>query len=442
MRIIFLLLISTFLLSPVFANSKKYLPLPYYASSSSLPGDLKSLREFIVYNNEALLKETKIEMIKPSNGVTPPTLTGDEFTSESFLRNLFLIGKKEKADYVLCGTVSKIDKIFKVTTFLYSIEDIKIAYSSTLYVYPEDKGYSPSFDIVGRINLFQEGKTFPVRKLTPTNGNKQQIAPSLSWEAVPECPMYGVYRSRTKDGVYMQAGIVSTTTFIDQGGDPGIKYYYAIAPFYNGIRTELSEPVQAYKKPSLPKDRDLKKLIESFNKPRPKLSGEASAKAAKHISMIKEIYFNKVKLNIIIYISRSYIERKELFVYTDFNKFIIDKENRRITLISDKEDYELFFDNNTFFTRIVNQNDDDLNEILVRNAVYFCEPVSEKEKILENGETVVVPVFEVASMCTQYFKNNKDWQENTMVFATKNQELRKRMEDARTKNDTINNNND
>jgi hypothetical protein len=435
MRIFFLLLISIFLLSPVYANGKKYLPIPYYPSSTSLTADLKSLREFITSNHDALLKETKIDIIKPSNGFTAPSLPKDQFSSESFLKNLFLLGKKENADYVLCGTVEKIDKVLKVTTYLYSINDIKITYSSTLYVYPEDKGYSPAFDIVGRINLFQDGKTFPVKKLTAINGTKQKAAPTLSWEEIPECPMSGVYRARTKDGVYMQAGIVSTTTFTDQNGDPGLKYFYAIAPIYNGIRTELSEPINAFKAPFPPKDQDLKKLIGSFNKPRPKLSPEEQVKADKHISMIKEIYFNKTKLNMLLFVSRSYTEKKELLVYSDFNKIKIDKENRRITLTGDHDDFELFFDNNTFFTRVVSQNDNELSEILVKNAVYFCMPSGEKEIVLENGEARIIPVLEVLSMCTQYFKHSKDWQESTLVFATKNQELRKRMEDAQSKTD-------
>lgn len=410
---------------PCFADESKYLFIPYSSPDNQVFADAL---------NDQMTKDTRLQLVPPAEGTTVPVYPADGVITDTYRNEVAEILKKSDLKTVITGIAVNTDKAVKVTTVCIN-SSAEQTYSSILYVNPEDKDYNTAFDITGRIKLFEDKKTFPVKNLTAGAGTSYQNTP-LTWDAVPECSSYGVFRSKTKDGVYLSAGISETNSFKDTTADPGFRYYYAIAPYYNGIRTELSEPLPGYRKPPVPKDKDFKKLIDSFNKPKPHLKGEALAKAQKHENMIREIYFNRVKLNIILYMSRGYIEKKELFVYNGFTDFQIDREKRHISMVNPKIDADFFYDSNTFFSKIVNLGDDELVNILLKNGVMFCVPSGEREKPLENGEVQYIPIMEVASLCTQYYSDNREWPTSTLVFATKNKALREKMEQAKQKNES------
>jgi hypothetical protein len=416
---IILLLISL----PCFAQNSKYLFIPY--TSNEL---------FSETLNEQMSKDTRLQLIPLAEGVTAPSFPADGVITDAYKQEIAEILKKADITSAITGFAVNADKVIKITTICIN-SSAEQTYSSILYVNPEDKEYNTAFDITGRIKLFEDKKIFPVKTLTAGAGTSYLNTP-VTWETVPECSAYGIFRSKTKDGIYLSAGISDTNSFKDTTAEPGFRYYYSIAPFYNGIRTELSDPVPGYRKPPVPQDKNFKKLIGSFNKPKPKLKGDALTTAHKHEAMLKDIYFNKVKLNIMLYMSRSYIEKKELFVYNGFTDFQIDKDKRHIDMLNPKIDADFFYDSNTFFAKIVNLGDDELVNTLLRNAVLFCVPSGEKEKQLENGEVQYIPVMEVASLCTQYYNECREWPETTLVFATKNKALREKMEQAKQKNES------
>jgi hypothetical protein len=419
---VFAIFISAF---PLYAEDRKVLFLPYFSAdllsySSSLVSDLK--------------KESKWQIVETAQGSAPPEFPAEGFASESFIKSISQLGKVSSADIILACSLSKQDAVIRIIINLVSVSNVKSIYTTTLFVYPEDKDFKASFDILGRIRLFEEKKTFPVNNLSATMGSSASNT-AITWDPVPECSTYGIYRARKKDGLYLPAGLANTNSFKDTTADPGVKYFYSIAPYYNGIRTEYCDSIPGYRKPPVPKDEDFKKLVESFTKPRPVLKGDDLQKAERHISMIKEIYQNRTKLQLILYIAKGYIDKKELYVYRGFSNFSIDRTKRVINIEADNRQYELFFNNNTFFNRIAAQGDEELDQILIRNAVFLCVPSGEKEHQLENGESVFVPLLEVASICTQYFKDCKEWPDTTLIFATSNKNLRSKMEDAKKKSE-------
>jgi hypothetical protein len=380
--------------------------------------------------------DTRLTLVFPAEGAAIPAYPADGVVSEAYRKEVAALLKKSDVKTAITGAAADVDGTVKVTTIIIN-SSAEQMYSSVLHVYPEDTEYNAAFDITGRIRLFEDKKTFPVKSLAAGMGKSYDNTP-VTWEAVPECSSYGIFRAKTKDGAYHPAGISETPEFTDTGAEPGVGYFYAVAPYYNGIRTELCDPVTGYRKPHVPKDRDFKKLLESFNKPKPHLKGEAALKAQKHESMIKDIYFNSVKLKIVLYMSRSYIDKKELFVYNGFTDFLIDREKRRITMKHPGDDADFFFDNNTFFAKIVNLEDPDLTETLLKNSILFCVSNGEAEHRLENGEVRYVPSLEVFSLCTQYFNECREWPSSSLLFATKNKELRKRMDDAMKKYESQN----
>jgi hypothetical protein len=222
---------------------------------------------------------------------------------------------------------------------------------------------------------------------------------------------------------------------LDKKAIPGIKYFYTISPRINGVITDPSASIDGYKKPVLPKGEDLRALLSSYKKPRPRLSSDDAKKADQHIAIIRPLYQNHTKLNMAIYMVRDYVNKKELIVLKKFKEYSVNRDTRVISLTPEDNSFTAFFNNNSFFNKIAGLGDDELTDKLLRNAVFFCVFKGVKETTLENGDTAFIPEFEAITMCTQYFSEPADWQDTTLVFGTSNKELKAKIEEERRKHE-------
>jgi|GEM_PF-2324946 len=352
--------------------------------------------------------------------------------SESFIKELSKIASAKNSEYILSGNISRSDDIYTIHAVLVNADKSTIAYRTKISVFKSDQKYDPVPDLWGRIQLSLEGKSFPVNNLKVSKGSSvNEIA--VEWDAVPDCTEYLVYRGNKIDGAFELAAKTKRPALYDTKSAIGLKLFYYVHPVINGVRLDHCEPLDGYRKPALPKGEDLRKMLGTFTKPIPHLTSDAAKIASDHIAIIRPLYQNRTKLNLTLYIVQGYIQKKELFVYRNIPEPVIDTQKRIITLVSADGSYSILFNNNTFFTKVVKLNDDELTKRLLRNAVFFCVPKGIKEVTDDNGVTRYINEFEAIGMCTQYHKESRDWQDTTMVFGTSNKELKAKMDEARRK---------
>jgi hypothetical protein len=420
----YLLFVFSFIFSGsiLIAASEKVLILPFYSDNA----------EEIAQLNEKMSSASPFQNAELAPSDKIPDRPSDGITSEKFIKDVSALTKKTGASYCLTGEKILDGDLPVIHAALFSLKDKKIVFETKIYLYPNEKDYDPVFDLFGKINLFFENKSFPITKIDATKGVSSANI-TISWVADPECSQFIILRSQKADGPFLPIATSATQTFKDTKCDIGVRYFYKILPHYNGIRLEPSDVVDGYKKPSIPKGEDLKTMLATFNKPRPKMSGDEAKKTEATIAKIRQYYQNRVKLNMTLYIIRDYVAKKEIIVYRRFKNYTIDEEKREIVLHPDNNSYLVIFSNNTFFKRIVSIGDPELTERLLKNGVFFCVPTGYREVTTDSGDIKYIPVFEAIGMCTQYFTDCNEWSNSTLIFGTSNKDLKGQMEDAKKK---------
>jgi len=352
------------------------------------------------------------------------------------------IGKSSKTDLIGAGQITKTDNYYYADTCIISVEDKKIVYRSVLPIKIADKDYDPAFDIVGRIRFFIEKKSFPVGNLNVSQGASSAYA-KITWEKVPECSIYEVLSSTVSEkGPFVSAGMPSVASFEDTAAKPGVKTWYAVSPIINGVKAEPSSAIAGYRKPAMPKDEDLRTLLYSFNKPRPQMSDAEAKKSREDITYIGQFYQNSTKLNLILYMARDYLQKKQLFTFRTSGNYEMDWNAKQIKITPAGGKYVIFFENGRFFRLIVDRKDADLTDRLIRNAVFFCTANGEVETKSETGETIYIPRFDGVTMCTTYFHDTQEWNSSTLLFMTSNQTLKVKIETEKKKVEDQNDNGD
>jgi hypothetical protein len=76
---------------------------------------------------------------------------------------------------------------------------------------------------------------------------------------------------------------------------------------------------------------------------------------------------------------------------------------------------------------------DEIANMLVRNSIVYCVRRGEKKIWARDGTVRYYPLFEAVGLSTEYYRDYKNWRSNTVIFATSNEELYKRIKDAQRK---------
>ncbi|HEY1406948.1 MAG TPA: hypothetical protein VF857_10090 [Spirochaetota bacterium] len=423
MRQKFLFLVAVILsTASLHAADTRILVLPF---SSDRPDEISAFTTSLMSKAPA-----QTVLINPSE--KQPEIPSDGITAESYIAGLGNVAQSNHAEYALTGSVRHNGSGTEIISILVRSKEQKIFYQTKIQIFPSDKKYDPIPELWGRMNLALEGKSYPITNLKIQKGDSpNQIG--VEWDQIPECKEYLVYRSRKADGAFEQVAKTNRPALYDKTPESGARYYYYVQPVVNGVRLDPSAILDGYKKPAIPKSEDLRTMLKSFAKPVPHLTTDEEKKVEEQIAKIRPYYQNRTKLNLTLHFVNDYVVRKELFVYRNFPNPVVDTQNRTMTMTANGNSYIVLFNNNSFFSKIVSLNDEELTNRLVRNAVFFCVPTGEKEIVDENGESKFIPIFEAIGMCTQYYKEARNWEDTTIIFGTSNKELKAKIEEARRK---------
>lgn len=399
--------------TPAFSADKPYCIQPYTADADSA--------QFAASLTESISKESSWSVL-PSVP-EKPFLFPDGDAAQEITGTIADAGDDADAERVIAGRVSKSGEWFIIDTCIVSVSDRKIEYTSSLSVSAAEKDAKPWTDIVGRIKFFSENRSFPVVNIAATKGINGAV--QVSWDPVKDCALYEILSSAESDsGPFTIAGTSKTPLFTDKESKPGVKTWYAVCPVIEGIRAEQSAAAAGYRKPAFPKDIDLKTLLASFNRPHPKQTKDEAKKAAADIAYIKQWYQNPTKLKLMLFMSKDYLQKKQLYALRGSDDYEFSADGREIRIFPADRSHLIVFKNGTFDRRIAKHGDKSLTDRLMKNSVLFCVPAGDIETTNAEGNAVYIPRFDVITMTSTYYRDPYDWESTTVLYTTVDETLK------------------
>jgi len=180
--------------------------------------------------------------------------------------------------------------------------------------------------------------------------------------------------------------------------------------------------------PEQPKGENLNNLIamkkETLKSPSTKDQKDIQNK---RLNYLKQFYMNQIKFSLVMVMAKPFIENGDLLIFTDLNNYRINEEEKRIVFYNETYNYSITFESGKLI-RILNEfNDQELKEILLKNAELFCIPSGKKEYKGEDNITRIIYTYDAVGFSTRYLKNDSQWKSRTIMIATSRSDLKKQL---------------
>jgi hypothetical protein len=314
----------------------------------------------------------------------------------------------------------------------------------------------------------------------------------INWKFHKADENFIIFRSKFEEGLYEKAGESKNTRFIDNTAEMGVKYWYRISYLkvemikeksddekkelnppigkkgsdkkeeldisdkqkdINGEEAEkikleeekLKENLLSYASPSCFGYRKFKKLkrlkynnaIRVKNKRKPRIKSAKKRRiVSKILETISEYYINRIKLMIMMRIGKSYIKKGVIVLVKDFDSFEIIDKDRMIHFYKDGAIIK-FYSKRIWklFDKLRGlKNSDKIIHRLLENAMLFTVYRGDEEVALDDGTQKFLHKYEVLGLATEYYKNYKNWQANTILIGSSNKKLKDMIKEAERRN--------
>ncbi len=290
----------------------------------------------------------------------------------------------------------------------------------------------------------------------------------IEWEGLGY-NSYAVYRSEKLDSDFVQIAIVENSlVYEDSNIEKGVNYWYKIIPaaqadtqvavekfitdekyvlFHTPVNTDSTEaqavetiidsnpnsmPVySAYSSKPIPSGLPLDKLIREKKQTikTPKDPAQLTLQN-RRINYLKKFYMNSIKLSLVMSFSKQYINNGELRIFDNFTDYELKEGERKVIFFGSDYDYAVEFESKKLFNILNGSEDDDLKELLLKNAETFCLYSGEKPYIDKDGKTRYIHTFDAVGLSTRYLKNDKDWKKKTIMVSTSRKDLQQKLQNA------------
>jgi hypothetical protein len=292
-------------------------------------------------------------------------------------------------------------------------------------------------DLLARkVSLFLEGRLPVVSELKVSKGSSMQKV-SLSWTCNTDGNNYIISRSVFENGLYDKIGETKSIRFIDTTADEGLKYWYSVSVI-NGELSGIPATGYGYRKPPNPKSLTPEEVLDIRNKPWPApVSADEMEKEKLHIQLFEKYYESYFMVAFIIMVGKIYVNSGELLVFRDFKLSSVDPGNRIIYLTKPGMT-PIKFHSNRFFRFVRDMHElkipyDELLPRVIDNAILFCIRSGEKEVKEPDGKISYAPCFEAVALSSEYVRDYEKWRSATLVFATSDEDLYRRIREAQMK---------
>ncbi len=386
----------------------------------------------------SLMKSISDECIRTGACVVPEESSAYHYPANVVLSRKQINAFKSIADrfncsHLLMGRIIKRQKAIIIENRIFNKNDGSIMYSSSSTYSGEEDPASAAKYIVGRSILVVTNKLPKVLELSASRGTDDRCV-SLKWSENSPGSRYSVYRKTGLQNPYEFLDTTGDTDFCDNRADAGIKYFYRIVPHSGQVQGE-PETTWGYIKPKNPRGLKTDEIVDSKirEKEIPATPSEL-AKQRRELKLMEEYYESYFMMTFIFLVGKMYVNRGDLIVYRDFDRYTLDRPNK--TAYFYKSDVIIRFRSERFFrfVRDIGWQSIQEHELLSRlahNGVAFCVRTGEVESTGPDGITRFIPTFEAAGFATEYFRDYRDWKSNSVIFATNDKELDKKIKDAK-----------
>ncbi len=354
--------------------------------------------------------------------------------------------RSHASSHVLCGSVERsYGDGYLIKSILIPIQDKKNMYKTEYFIQNESHISEAVKTIAGRLLLEIKGSnSWKINGLKVKTDEEKSVI-TVTWGKKQGVNAYAVYRSPIENGPFIKiADVTGETQYIDTGAIRGIEYSYGVAAIIDGIPGEPCDAVAAHLQMPPPRgmqiEEEKKKKMVSDKQIARELKSEV---VRKHLEFLSDYYMHPVKLNLALYLGRSYIEKGQVLALSNFESHEINSEQKRITLMGRDKGYIVAMEAASFFGFLEKAEERKIPEIdalidrLLKNAIAYAVPRGEKKIKDEYGHTVYVPYYEAIGISTEYFKNYAKWENNTLMISTSDRELKKKMKEVQNKRGKI-----
>ncbi len=172
-----------------------------------------------------------------------------------------------------------------------------------------------------------------------------------------------------------------------------------------------------------PKFKKLDVLLKNFKKKNPVFKTEEEKQLAKtDLEFLKKEYINPVQLDMILFLSKPYFDSGNLIPVNNLDCYSKTDNNNELIVFNKEKTFALVFFSKKLF-RLQKDSSKELFKKLIENGIFFCTYKGIQEVTDADGMTRIIPVYDTVSLATQYYKDNINWKNQTVMIMTSRKEL-------------------
>jgi hypothetical protein len=427
------------MLAPLLFPSAHALALP-----DAVVGILRFHASAVGYDAVMNLHNNMIAIARKDNLLHTPQLnagtlwysydSGNRISPESLSRYEALCGLLQSS-HLLMGRIYQRNNVLLIEAKLFLASEKKFICTFNEPFIPGNQKKTAGL-LAKKVSLFLEGRLPVVSELKASKGLSMQKV-SLSWTCNTDGNNYIISRSFFENGPYDKIGETRSVRFIDTTADDGLKYWYSVSVTHGDL-SGIPDTGYGYRKPPNPKSLTPEEVLDSRNRPWPSpATPEEMEKEKLHIRLFEKYYESYFMTAFIVMVGKLYVNSGELLVYRDFKLPTLDPANRVIYL-SKPGMTPIKFHSKRFFRFVRDMHGlkipyDELLPRVIDNAILFCIRSGEKEMKEPDGRIRYAPCFEAVGMSTEYIRDYEKWRSSTIVFATSDEDLYRRIREAQMK---------
>jgi hypothetical protein len=261
---------------------------------------------------------------------------------------------------------------------------------------------------------------------------------SLSWLCSAPGSTFSITRSYHDRSPAVTIGETKETSFADMTAEQGIKSWYTITPVKSGI-TGTPLTGYGYRKPPSPRALTVDEMLDPRTRPWPPdpPTQEERDRQKLHLELMEKYYESYFMTSFIVMVGKMYVNSGDLLAYRDFRGYSWDPGNR-IIYFSKPGVLTVKFFSKRFFRFVRDMYNmkipfDELLPRLVSNGILFCVRSGETETREAGGRVRYIPNMEAIGMSSEYVRDYEKWKSASLVFATSDEALYKKIREAESK---------
>jgi hypothetical protein len=361
--------------------------------------------------------------------------TGNVISEASLARYAALCGRL-KCSHLLMGRIVSKNKQLFLEAKVFSAADK--TFITTLTEPVACGGIAPAAaTIVNNASLSVQGTVPVVSGLNVSRGATLDRV-TLSWLCSVPGTAFTITRSYRDKTPAVTIGETKETSITDTTAEQGIKSWYTVTPVKSGM-TGTPVTGYGYRKPPNPRALTADEMLDPRTRPWPPepATQEERDRQKVHLELMEKYYESYFMATFIVMVGKMYINSGDLLAYRDFRGYTWDPGKRTVYFSKPGVLTVKFFSKRFFrFVRDMYNMSIPFDELLPRiisNGILFCVRSGETEMREAGGRIRYLPNMEAVGMSTEYVRDYEKWKSTSVVFATSDENLYKKVREAESK---------